>query len=588
MGLGLPRTSSSNELVRPALLDRERQILMVADARLENRSELISSIGATNNEILDDAALLFRGFQIHGMKILELISGDFSFAVWDQRSMTLMLARDPFGQRPLHFHHNKEFLAFSSMPGGLIGLDGISGVPDQEALAGFVSDIPRHGTRSYFQDIHRVEPGTVVSIRPEGIRCTRYWERPTTTIFFQRSSEYSDALLDHLDKAVASRLAGAAVASHLSAGLDSSAVTASAALSLARSNKQLIAMTAAPRRGFSGPAPGGRIVDESGVAGITAAFLPNVRHEIVRSGSVSPLDYLAEGFQVYQEPIGHLCNHVWWSAVNARAEELGAGVMLTGEAGNLALSFGGPAFLADLVRAGQWREWWRSSRASLAQGAMHWKSILASSFGPWIPDPLWRLAGRLTSSNSGYSDGAELLHPDIRQGWLLQARLAARERKPEKDSRQVLWSLLTGQDAGVYRQAARLRWGVDERDATSDRRLAEFCFSLPLDQIYADGQARRLARAALAHRLPAEVLQGARGYQYADWYENITRDRLLEELAVFESSGAANALLDLRRIRALIDKWPPGEWGSLSTIRTFRVSLLRALSAGRFAADASG
>jgi asparagine synthase (glutamine-hydrolysing) len=136
---------------------------------------------------------------------------------------------------------------------------------------------------------------------------------------------------------------------------------------------------------------------------------------------------------------------------------------------------------------------------------------------------------------------------------------------------------------GAFRKGVLARWQIDERDPTSDQRLAEFCFALPPEQLIGGGRIRRLARLALADRLPEAVLNGRRGYQHADWYEALSKEGLRSELAVLGARGEAASLLDFGQLRKLVERWPTEGWETQPVVTTFRLGLLRALSAARFA-----
>jgi len=308
-------------------------------------------------------------------------------------------------------------------------------------------------------------------------------------------------------------------------------------------------------------------------------------HVIVRPDGVSPLDLLGVGADIYQEPVGHPCNFVWWSAVHDEARARGVSVMLTGEAGNLTISAGNLPILAEFVRAGRWRRWLREARAVAGTGPS-WRGVLATSFGPWMPPPLWRLLVKLAEAG-GEGDSASLLHPDLRSGYEAAPVPAERGGRPGRDNGALRWQLLKDHEPGNFRKGILARWGIDERDPTADRRLAEFCMSLPAEQLMSGGITRRLARLGFADRLPASILKGPRGYQYADWYEGIDPVGLEAQVAAIEASPAASSLLDVSRLRARIATWPTSDWNSMENITRYRLGLLLALSAGRFLAAMS-
>lgn len=586
-GRALFRTLPEDRLDRQPLIDSSRRWLMVADVRLDNRAELLALLGQPEGAQFSDSEILFQLWVQRHEAALDHMLGDFAFAVWDARDETLALIRDPAGQRPLHYCRAGNFAAFSSMPCGLLAHPDIASTVDDSQLAAFIADIPREAGATFFKAINRVNPGEVLTIRRQGLSARRYWRLPQREIRFAREDEYVEAFREQLDRATRARLRGAEerVGVHLSAGLDSGAVAATAARIQSETGGQAVAFTSAPRAGFSGSVPPPRIADESNFAGQVAAQYPNMEHVIVRSGDVSPLDLIGADAELFQEPIGHPCNIVWWWAVHDAARARGLSVMLTGEAGNLTISAGNLAMLADYVRGGRLLRWWREARAVAGAGSDSgptWRGTLAASFGPWLPRSGWRWLNRMAGRGGSEQNGLALLHPAWRERLAHRAAAQARSTQPEKDNRKFRWELMHQHEPGNFRKGILARWGIDERDPTADRRLAEFCFSVPPEILFGGGMMRRLAKIGLADRLPAVILNAPRGYQYADWYERIDRAGLDQAVAGIRA-GRAATLLDTDALRALTSSWPTADWNSLHNIGKYRLAFLMALSAGAFA-----
>lgn len=557
---------------------------LAADLRLDNREELAERLGARAAD-LDDRALLLAGLSRWDEGVVDHLAGDFAFAAWSPCRQRLILVRDTAGQRPLHFHRGGNFIAFASMPRGLHALSEVPRAPNLDQLAAFAADIPTAGDNSFFHGISRVGLAEVVRVTPAAVTRRRYWSMPSHSLRLPSADAYAEALRHEVDRATACRMrgAGAAVGAHLSAGLDSGTVAATAARVGRGTNQQVLAFTAAPRLGFADPVLAHRMADESPYAAQVAALYPGMEHQVVRSGAVSPLDLLGAHVDAFQEPVGHPCNFVWWAKVHDAAQARGISMVLTGEAGNLTLSAGSLRYLSEFVRARQPLRWARAAWSLRGTGPS-WRGILASSFGPWVPPALWRrLAGAAAGAGAAPGDEAgAFVHPALR------ARIAARagDRRglaPRPDQRAFDWDLLLQQEGGNFRFGMRTLWAIEERDPTADRRLAEFCFSLPVEQLLRDGTTRALARRAFADRLPPAVIGGLRGYQYADWYEQITSAALLGWVARLRAGPLSPQLLDLDHMERLARAWPPGRWHETATIATFRLGLLRALSLGAFA-----
>jgi len=62
---------------------------------------------------------------------------------------------------------------------------------------------------------------------------------------------------------------------------------------------------------------------------------------------------------------------------------------------------------------------------------------------------------------------------------------------------------------------------------------------------------------------------------------------LREEIARLEQIPAAAAVLDLPRMRKLVEDWPTDDWNSFETSSVYRLALLRGAANGHFLRKAS-
>jgi asparagine synthase (glutamine-hydrolysing) len=571
--------------------------VLVADLRLDNRDELIAAlaISAAQAKTMCDAALLLAAIERCGADCCERLIGDYAFALWDAAERCLVLARDFLGSRPLHYFRGSGFVAIASMPKGLHALYEIPRAPNEERLAEFLTLMPESGSATFFEHIEKVETGSIVTIDASGVRTRRHWQWSGRKLALSRSEDYVEGLRHHLDQAVRCRLRGAngAVAAHLSAGFDSSSVAATAARLLAPSGGKVVAFTAVPHAGYDLPVPKYKIGDEGPLAALTAAMYPNIEHVLVRSGHRSPLDELDRSFFLYDRPLLNICNNVWGSAIADEARRRELTVLLTGQLGNMTLSYDGGELLAELVRAGQWIQWGRAAAAIVRARHRRLRGVMAASVGPWLPPRLWLWFTRIFHGYNYEINRYSAIDP----ARLAELDLPARARgldfshRPRKDGVAMRLLVLGRVDLGNYTIGALGGWGLDMRDPTADRRLVEFCLSVPTEEFYKNGVARALAKRVLADRLPAEVLGAkARGLQAIDWHEGLTaaRPQLAEEVSRLEQIAPAERALDLKRMRRLVENWPSEGWHRPEVSAAYRIALLRGISTGHFIRRASG
>jgi asparagine synthase (glutamine-hydrolysing) len=567
---------------------------LVADVRLDNRDELagLLDIPPAEARILADAAIVLRAIDCWEEGAVQRLMGDFALAAYDARRERLLLARDFLGQRPLHFRRCSTSLAFASMPKGLRALPDVPTSADEEAIAKFLALMPESGTQSFFDRIERVPPGHFCLFSRSGFSATKYWNPPPEPLRLRNSEEYAEALREQFDRAVSVRLRGSGgrVAAHLSSGLDSSAVAATAARLLLPEGR-VTAFTSVPREGFAARLPRGRFADEGPLAAEAAALHPNMEHVLIRGAGKSPFTDLDRNFHLYDRPVLNGVNHVWAEAIMAAAKARGLTVMLTGSRGNMSISYSGLELLPELLKQGRLLRLAREA-AMLRRGGGSAEGIAAHIAGPYLPRWLWRLANRVRGRGMRIEDYSAI---NPRRAEALKAEAAEAgldfNYRPRADPFGTrLWAL-TRTDPGNYNKGYLGGWGIDARDPTADRGLVELCLRIPAEQFLSGGVTRALARRAFADRLPASLLQETRsGYQAADWHEGLTagRPEAAVELDRILASPAAAGALDTQLLASLIEDWPQKDWNSHRLQGLYRLALVRGLTAGHFIRKAEG
>jgi asparagine synthase (glutamine-hydrolysing) len=100
-----------------------------------------------------------------------------------------------------------------------------------------------------------------------------------------------------------------------------------------------------------------------------------------------------------------------------------------------------------------------------------------------------------------------------------------------------------------------------------------------------NGVPRSFARAVLADRLPPEILhERRRGLQGVTWFRNLNarRNDVAADLERLEASPLASRLVDLPRLKRLMQQWPEDENAAEKRRYEFRLALTRGVHVGRF------
>ena len=197
---------------------------------LELRAELVGR--GQSFETLSDTEVLLRGYLEWGKDVVCRLNGMFAFLIFDERSRTLLAARDHFGIKPLYWSLVDDALIYASEIKALLQWPGVCPQVNAAALQEYVTFQHTLDDATLFRGIWKLRPAhlQIVAVDTLAIRAERYWE-PDFSIrrewAEERAVEELRALL--VDSARLQVRSDVPVGAYLSGGLDSSAVTTLAA-----------------------------------------------------------------------------------------------------------------------------------------------------------------------------------------------------------------------------------------------------------------------------------------------------------------------------------------------------------------------
>src|SRR3989304_2470850 len=86
-----------------------------------------------------DMEVVVHGYEAWGDRGVERLSGQFAFALWDQKRARLLAARDRAGEKPLYYHEGSEDIVFASEIKSLLSRADVPRKLDVEALYLFLT-----------------------------------------------------------------------------------------------------------------------------------------------------------------------------------------------------------------------------------------------------------------------------------------------------------------------------------------------------------------------------------------------------------------------------------------------------------------
>jgi asparagine synthase (glutamine-hydrolysing) len=180
-----------------------------------------------------DTEVLLHLYADLGCEMLRELRGMFAFSIWDNRERQLLLARDPYGIKPLYYVDDGWTVRFASQVKALMAGRGVSSDLDPAGWVGFYlfGSVPEPFTT--YRDVHAVPAGSFVRMDQSGSGTpVQYYSIATTYAEAQgrlyspsRKQEVVTAVREAvLDSVCHHLVADVPVGAFLSAGVDSGAL----------------------------------------------------------------------------------------------------------------------------------------------------------------------------------------------------------------------------------------------------------------------------------------------------------------------------------------------------------------------------
>lgn len=190
--------------------------------------ETLKSEGIRFNDNSDTEVLLQSLIHWGVERALERLNGQFAFAFYDKITGQLIFGRDRWGERPLYFYRDGDFLAFSSEIKALAALSEVKISLDPQALsiaARLWTSLP---DATVFKNISQLPPSHYAVFEKGNLKIAHYSDKPFHPASLpENEGEAIDAVRAALTQAVKLRLrSDVEVALYLSGGLDSTITSA--------------------------------------------------------------------------------------------------------------------------------------------------------------------------------------------------------------------------------------------------------------------------------------------------------------------------------------------------------------------------
>lgn len=538
-------------------VSRDPELVITADARLDNREELLRALGysspASNNTVTDSEIIL-SAYKKWGEQAVSNLLGDFAFAIWDKRKQSLFCARDHFGVKSINYFCSDDVFVFATEIKALFALEEIPRVLNEikvfDYLEGSFDDV----SSTFFQNIFKLPAGSSILANRSNMYLDKYWSASVGRELRRSSNEdYAEEFREVFVEAVRCRMkSDYSVGSMLSGGLDSSSITCTA-----RELQSEMTHRALPT--FSSIFPTIEKSNEHdyikaavGLGGLNPSFL--------EADKLSPLTNWKRMTWHLDEALFPCNSYMMWGMYEA-AKKRNVRVILDGFDGDTTVSHG-LAYFQELAHGNRW---WKLAKEIRPFGKNYKRQpvkLFLEYFNNYRVKPAiarssaLRLASRTgkalmrrtigepqAASRSTFSID-NILNPDFGKridtvGRRRELRLI-RGGVPTTQKGAHLQSVNSGVMQYILEVVDRSAsaFGIEARFPFWDKRLVEFCLALPTEQKIQNGWTRFILRNAMAGILPKSIQwRGAKtslGHAFTASFSRYENERI-KKLFQYES-----------------------------------------------------
>jgi asparagine synthase (glutamine-hydrolysing) len=312
------------------MLSADGQVAVTFNGEIYNYKALRRELEAVGCQFRSesDTEVLIHLYLRHGPAMVTALRGMFAFGLWDNTRQILLLARDPYGIKPLYYADDGRTVAFASTVKALLASGTVPRDPDAAGIVGFYlfGSVPEPFTT--YRAIRTLSAGSSTSFSTQGAKqpsryfsiAQRYREGDEGDRL--KSNEVEALFREALTDSVRHHLiADVPVGAFLSAGVDSGALVGL----MGDAGQRAIRTITVTYDEFDGSPS-----DEAPLASHVARFY-GTKHTIRRVGSVEFQHDLPGIIEAMDQPSIDGIN-TWF--VSKAARELGLKVAISGVGGD--------------------------------------------------------------------------------------------------------------------------------------------------------------------------------------------------------------------------------------------------------------
>lgn len=571
-------TEESKTEVLP-YFDSTSNLLMTADAIIDNRVELFSKLNITDKTV-SDSYIILQAYKKWGKLCGSHLLGAFVIVIFDFKKNELIIIRDQLGSKILYYKNTNDVIKFSTLVEPLVEAENINSSFIRKMMASQVVLDNYSDEESIYENIKIVPPATVLTFSNNVISKKKYWSLP---VKIKQEKEHSITVIrefkEIMDEAISCRMRTfGEVGILLSGGYDSSAIACKAAEILLTKSKNLITFTSIPSSEFDVKSPKGYTYDESRSVVIMKNKYSNMINNFVDSKDDSPIKSMDEILSILERPYGFQNNGYWIKNCLNKANQENCKVVLNGTLGNINFSFANmDRYYIYLIKTLKLRKFYSIFTRNCRLLAISRKKTFINLIKKYFLK-----MGTMSVSLNSFSSvdkkekkEMETVYNSLNQTFEVNVEFSKSFRNVTQPARL--------NHISESETKFNLTNRIIQRDPTKDVRVIEYCHRLGIDSFNNNGYSRTLAVGYMNGLVPDEIIEDPNyGLQSSDLIDRIKNDWNYVVMTLIEDIELLDGYVDIEILKMFLEKNKCIDSESSSTLRCEIRQILKLLSLLKF------
>ena len=211
------------------IFSNNKKFIIVHNGEIYNYLELRNDLEKSGYIFYTDTdtEVIVNLYQHIGLSLLPLLNGMFSFCIYEIETKKLVICRDRFGIKPLHYFYNHSDIIFSSQLDGILKHPLVENNISADSIDLFLTMDFIPAPYTIYKNIKKLEHGHYLIWSNKKLKIKKWYEFSyNPKIYLKCEKEYIEKLDNLIDNAVKLRMrSDMPIGAFLSGGLDSSLIT---------------------------------------------------------------------------------------------------------------------------------------------------------------------------------------------------------------------------------------------------------------------------------------------------------------------------------------------------------------------------